>query len=325
MSNILITSAGRRVSLVNFFKTELQKLIPNAKVFTTDLKPALSSACQVSDKSFKVPKVTDQNYIQKLLEICLQNEVKLIIPTIDTELLILAENKNIFNQNGIVCLVSDLEFIKDCRNKKLIHKFFDKKGIKRAQEFDKESKLNFPIFIKPYDGSRSVDTYLINQQEDLKPYHFKNHKLMFLQYINHDLYDEYTVDMYYNKQSDLKCIVPRKRIEVRSGEVNKGLTSKTVLNNILNKKLNRIDGAIGCVTLQVFVNKSNFEDYFGIEINPRFGGGYPLSYLAGANYPKWIIEEYLLDQEVKDFYEDWQDKLLMLRYDSEILVPNYEQ
>jgi carbamoyl-phosphate synthase large subunit len=81
-------------------------------------------------------------------------------------------------------------------------------------------------------------------------------------------------------------------------------------------------GARGCLTIQVFFHKTN-ETILGIEINPRFGGGYPLSYLAGANYSEWIIKEYLLKQEIPEF-NDWQDNLLMLRYDAEVLVYDYQ-
>ncbi|RTZ49695.1 hypothetical protein EJ377_05105 [Chryseobacterium arthrosphaerae] len=61
----------------------------------------------------------------------------------------------------------------------------------------------------------------------------------------------------------------------------------------------------------------------GIEINPRFGGGYPLSYLAGANYPEWLLKEYFMGHDIP-YFEDWEDNLLMLRYDDEVLVRNYE-
>ena len=63
---------------------------------------------------------------------------------------------------------------------------------------------------------------------------------------------------------------------------------------------------------------------YGIEINPRFGGGYPLSYLAGANFPKWIIEEYLLDKTIDDKFNSWENDLLMIRYDDEVLVHGYK-
>ena len=60
-----------------------------------------------------------------------------------------------------------------------------------------------------------------------------------------------------------------------------------------------------------------------IEINPRFGGGYPLSYAAGANFPKMIIQEYILDEDI-NFVDDWVENLLMLRYDSNVFVNDYK-
>src|SRR5690606_17307287 len=105
---------------------------------------------------------------------------------------------------------------------------------------------------------------------------------------------EYTVDIYLGKDHNIKCIVPRKRIWVRAGEVNKALTQKNCIVNFLKERLGKIDGAIGCLTLQVFLNKQS-DKIIGIEINARFGGGYPLSYLAGANFPRWLIQEYFLD------------------------------
>jgi carbamoyl-phosphate synthase large subunit len=144
--------------------------------------------------------------------------------------------------------------------------------------------------------------------------------LMFLEYLDKDKYQEFTCDLYYGKDSHLKCVVPRKRIEVRDGEVNKGKTEKNILIDFIYERLKIINGARGCLTAQFFKHKES-EKIIGIEINPRFGGGYPLSYKAGANYPKWIIEEYLLDKTIEP-YDAWKDNLLMLRYDKEVFVEN---
>jgi len=73
--------------------------------------------------------------------------------------------------------------------------------------------------------------------------------------------------------------------------------------------------------MQVFM-QNDTQNIYAIEINPRFGGGFPLSYLAGANYPKWIIQEYLQGKQIAE-YQDWQENLLLLRYDHEVLVPNF--
>jgi carbamoyl-phosphate synthase large subunit len=81
-------------------------------------------------------------------------------------------------------------------------------------------------------------------------------------------------------------------------------------------------GFKGCITLQVF-RKNGTNELTGIEINPRFGGGYPLSYSAGANYPGYLIKEYLLNEKI-EFYDEWISDLLMLRYDDEIIIYDYK-
>lgn len=320
--NVLITSAGRRVSLVKAFQKELVQLMPSSKVFTVDLEPNLSAACYVADKAFAVPKVSDHNYIESLLSICKNNDIKLIIPTIDTELLILAKNKEKFLSKGIVVIVSSVDFVKKCRDKYSIHNFFIKNNVQVAKEYSREN-YKLPMFLKPYDGSRSVDTYIIKKEDDLNSKHFENKKLMFLEYLDQNIYDEYTCDMYYDKNNNLKCVVPRKRIETRDGEVSKGITEKNMIIDYFKERLPHIEGAVGCLTVQVFKHKLN-NNIIGIEINPRFGGGFPLTYLSGANYVKWILGEYFLNESIGDNFNCWQDNLLMLRYDKEILINDFK-
>jgi carbamoyl-phosphate synthase large subunit len=322
IKNILITSAGRRVSLVNFFKNELKKIFPDSLVLTTDLNPEFAAACRVSDKFFKVPKVSDPNYINVLLDIALENNVKLIIPTIDTELLVLSKNIELFKNQSIDVVISDYEVVKIFRDKRQTHLFFEQYKINIAKEFTKDN-YSFPLYIKPIDGSRSVDNYIVTNKEGLTDYHFENDKLMFLEYLDHKKHIEYTIDLYYDKKSELKCLIPRKRIEVRDGEVNKAITIEAKFIPEIWQKLYKIDGFRGCITLQIFENTEN-NSIYGIEINPRFGGGYPLSYLAGGNFIKWIIDEYLLEIDEISVFESWEKNLMMLRYDSEILVHNFQ-
>lgn len=320
--NILISSAGRRVSLVRAFQKELKALYPDAKVFAADAKPVLSAACQVADGHFGLPRLDSPDYIEALLIECKAKNIRLIVPTIDTELLLLSKHRELFEQNGITALVATPEFVQQCRNKREIHRFFESKGVAVAKEYDREN-YQLPMFIKPYDGSRSVDTYLIRTQEDLTDYHLANDKLMFLEYLDHDFYEEFTCDLYYAKDNLLKCAVPRKRLEVRDGEVYKALTQNNSLVTYIKEHLQYIEGAVGCLTAQFFIHKDDHSKIYAIEINPRFGGGYPLSYLAGANFPKWIIQEYFRNESVTEQFDSWEDNLLMIRYDDEILVHGY--
>ncbi|WP_445736482.1 ATP-grasp domain-containing protein [Mariniflexile sp.] len=319
--NILITSAGRRVSLVKAFQIELKALVTEGKVMTTDFNIETSPACHVSDKAFRLPLVTDTDYLNVLIETCIDNNIKLIIPTIDTELPLLARNKKALLEHGIITIISSLEFIEICGDKRQMNSFFVKNHISVAKEYSKHD-YNLPLFIKPLNGSRSIDTFIIKKHEDLMEYHFKNSDLMFLEYLDHNLYEEFTCDLYYDKNSCLKCVVPRKRIEVREGEVSKGVTQKNILVNFIKEHLGHIEGAVGCLTSQFFKLKTK-DTVYGIEINARFGGGFPLTYYSGANYPKWIIQEYLFNKEIEPF-DDWETDLLMLRYDNEVLIHGFK-
>lgn len=305
------------MSLVRIFKKELKRFFPDAKLYTTDADPSLSAACFESDGSFKVMKNDEDGYIDELFALAVKLGVKIIIPTIDTGLQTLADHKDKFAEKGIVILTCSKELIEIFRDKRKTSSFFTEYGIDTPIVYDK-SALKFPLFIKPYNGSMSVDTHYVATEQEITSKQLNDEKFMFMEYIDGTICDEYTIDMYYDKHYDLKCLVPRKRIEVRGGEVNKGITLKNYVFEFLKEKLKHIEGAVGCLTMQLFYN-SEMQVIKAIEINPRFGGGYPLSFLAGANYPGYIISEYLLDEKIQQF-DDWEKGLLMLRYDDEILV-----
>ena len=317
MNNILITSAGRRVSLIRIFKKELKRFFPDANVYAADADPSLSAACYESDGAFKVMKNDADGYIEELFNLAVKLGVKIIIPTIDTGLQILADNNYRFSNSGILVLICSKPLIEIFRDKRKTGFFFARFGIDTPIVYDKKS-LQFPLFIKPFNGSMSIDTYHIISENEITPQQLSDEKFMFMEYIDNIIFSEYTIDMYYDKNHNLKCLVPRKRIEVRGGEINKGVTLKNYVYEFLKDKLKHIDGAVGCLTMQLFYNAEE-QIIKAIEINARFGGGYPLSYLAGANYPEYIIREYLLGENLEDF-DDWESGLLMLRYDDEILI-----
>lgn len=321
LMNVLICSAGRRVSLVTYFMNEVKKYGDSYKVFTTDLDPDLSAASLLADGKFKVGKFKDPDYIDSILAICVQNEIRIVVPTLDPELEILADARDVFMQKGIHIIISDSNFIKTCRDKRKMNVYFEEHGFRVPKSIDRHNPT-FPLFIKPIDGSSSKDLYFIKDRSMLSQYHVDNDKLMFMEYLPAELFEEYTIDLYYDKTFQLKCVVPRMRIAVRGGETNKGITQRNKLVQLVREKLHTISGARGCLTLQVFMEKKG-TDVYGIEINPRFGGGYPLSYLAGANFPAWILQEYVLNKEL-DSFDDWKDNLLLLRYDQEMVIPNFK-
>lgn len=316
--NILITSAGQRVTLVQLFQKELKAACSEGLVFTTEMNPLISPAAHVSDGCFRVDRVTAAGYIDELLRLCEEHEVKVVVPTIDTELVLLSEYKAQFEAHGVYLMVADVDFVNTCRDKRNTNAFFDAHAIRYPRPVDVHRAPTFPMFAKPYDGSLSQDLHVIRSQEDLTAEILNNPRLIFMEYIDKHIYKEYTVDMYYGRDNRVKSIVPRERLKIRAGEINKGVTRKNFLVDYLKQRMDYLPGVVGCICIQLFYNEET-GDVVGIEINPRFGGGYPMSYHAGANFPKSIVQEYFLGETV-DYTDDWTDNLLLLRYDAEVVV-----
>lgn len=314
---VLLTSAGRRVSLLQSFRKALKSAGLDGLVVACDVEPQLAAACAVADKAFRVPRVDDPSYLERLLSLCQQHGIGLVVPTIDTELEVLARGRQLFADNGIQIAVSDLDMVRRCSDKRLFPQLAADLGLETPLEFVGDD-IEFPAFIKHRFGSSSIGAKAIRVFEDLAPGQLGNPDWVIQKFVDPKKFDEVTVDLYYDRDSQLKAVVPRLRIETRSGEVSKGKTVRGRLYKRLVRELESIPGARGCITLQVFVSKKSKKVY-AIEINPRFGGGFPLSHQAGAEFSLWLVQEYLLDQEVK-FFDTWQEDLLMLRYDDAVFV-----
>ncbi len=317
MKNVLITSAGRRVSLVRAFQKELKLRFAESRVFTADMNPEWSSACRVSDGFFTLPRVTAPDYIESLIALCQEMNIGLVIPTIDTELIVLSANRDRLLHVGIVAAVSDLHLVEKCRDKRLTNALFTQKGIAIPLPIDPAAPT-FPLFVKPYDGSLSKDILLVKDKSDWNPKLADNQKLMFMEYLSPEDYQEFTVDAYFDNQGVLRCLIPRRRVEVRGGEISKGKTEKGRLYDSLKLAFSKLEGARSCLTMQFFEHRLSGR-IVGIEINPRFGGGFPLSYESGGNYPGFLIEEYLQGNTVS-FFENWVENRVMLRYDAEVIL-----
>lgn len=313
--NILLLSAGRRVALAQIFRNLSAE--NGVRLFVADACPQLSAACHEHGASFQLPHIGDPEYVSALASLCQEQMVGLVIPTIDPELSILAEHRESFWEAGTALLVCDKELISVARDKRETAKFFDGFGVVSPLIYSPAAP-EFPAIAKPYDGSSSKDLHILLRPEDFTD-EVKNIKnLMLAQYIDPVIHDEFTCDAYYDQFGYLRCVVPRLRIEVRGGEVAKGRTCRNNIVEMFWLKLRHIPGARGCLTFQFFRNKINGALVL-IEVNARFGGGFPLTYASGANFPLWAIKEWVDGELIPDFHE-WKEELTMLRYDAAIFV-----
>jgi carbamoyl-phosphate synthase large subunit len=289
----------------------------NASFFgtdTTDLSPAL----QLCDKRFGVKPTTHPGYIRELLSIVKANRVKLLVPTVDLDLKRLARNKPKFAALGCRVLVSDPEVVDICQDKRKTYRFLLENGFDTALTMSVRSalskrRLNWPCFLKPWDGYASRGNAIVKNRAELSFYAKRIPNPICQELIEGT---EHTCDVYVDFDMKIRCVVPRRRIEVRAGEVSKGQVVKNpLIMSEAVKLVEKLGAGPGVVTLQMFLTKGDKVKF--IEINPRFGGGAPLSIKAGANFPKWILQE-LSGRRSNIRMDGFKNNLTMLRYDSEV-------
>jgi carbamoyl-phosphate synthase large subunit len=319
--NILFTCIGRRVSLLESFKKAAKELKLNCKCFGTD-RTELSAALQLCDKKFIVNSVTHQDYVKQLLKIVKQNSVKLLVPTVDLDLHLLAANKNKFSDAGCTVLISEPDVINICQDKRQTFKFLAENGFDTPVTLSTEQALHkknikYPLFLKPWDGYASRGNALVKNREELCFYTKKIPNCIVQEFIAGQ---EFTCDVFVDFDLKVRCVVPRNRIETRTGEVSKGKIIKNMKIMRRTAELVQTLGAgPGIITVQLILTKDETIKF--IEINPRFGGGVPLSIKAGANFPKWILQ--LLTGKVPNIKLDgFENNLLMLRYDEAVWLRN---
>lgn len=284
--NILFTCVGRRVELIQQFKKISSPDCP-VLIYGTDSSDT-APALFFCDYRFRSPLICEDSYIPFLLGICEKNKIDLLIPTIDTDLLLLSKTKDQFNSVGTKVLISPESFINKCRDKRLTGKLFESANLLSPPCFDNviHYNLGFPAFIKPLDGSSSIDAYRISNETELHNFASRLSDYIIQPFV---CGEEYTVDVFCDFAGNPIFITPRKRIAVRSGEVLKTEICQDELIICEIKRLIDVIKPIGPITVQLIREKGTSKDWY-IEINPRFGGGSPLSMKAGADSAAAIVE-----------------------------------
>ena len=307
--------------MLNSFRRAAKQLKTDLSVLGTD-STKLSPALQLCDKGFLVKPITHINYIKQLLDIVKANKVKLLIPTVDLDLKLLAKNKSKFAAMGCRILVSAPDVVDICQDKTKTFRFLLKKGFDTPITMSvrtalSKKTLNWPCFLKPLDGYASRGNAIVNNRKELLFFAKRIPNCIVQEFIKGT---EHTCDVYVDFSMKVRCVVPRKRIEVRAGEVSKGQVVKH--HRIMNEAARLVEtlgAGPGVITLQLFLTNDDTIKF--IEINPRFGGGVPLSIKAGANFPKWILQE-LLGRKPSIRFGNFKGDLIMLRYDGEVWLEN---
>lgn len=313
--NILVTSAGRRTTLVLAFQKAARAF--GYKTLVADLDP-LAPACALADGAFRVPRVTAPDYIPALLRLCREQEVGVIIPTIDTELPVLARELETFRAAGVLVALSTPGFVAICGDKWKTATAFQAEQIDVPASWLPDAlPADLPelVFVKPRDGSASQHAYPCDREQlgrmlPLVPNAIVQERLEG---------PEVTIDAFLAFDGRPLHFVPRERIRTLGGESIQGITlDRPELDGWLEQVLQACSrlGARGPVTLQAFLTRRG---PVLSEINPRFGGGFPLALAAGGDYPAWILA-HLRGEPLEPKLGQYRRGLYMTRYYSEIFL-----
>lgn len=284
--NILILAAGTRCQLVNYFKRKENGF---HQVISTDCSK-YAPALYKSDKHYIVPKMEETAYLPTIKDICKKENINVILPLQENELEFIAEHKTEFEDMGILVVISDTASVKMCRDKYLLYKHLTDKGIPCVDTYDykteleKIKKLKFPVLAKERNGAGSVGALKINNLSMLTAYAENVDEELIVQ----PFYDtaEFGVDAYVDLVSgELVAVFAKEKLRMRAGETEKSKSVKDKKLFELVKSVVREINFKGPIDIDIFQYDG---EYHILEINPRFGGGYPHAYECGVNFIKFI-------------------------------------
>lgn len=310
---ILFTGVGRRVELMQAFRQAANRMNVILKLYGADMA-GTAPALAFCDYTRKVCGMRDADYIPQLLRICEADHIDLLIPTIDTDLLVLSQNAAKFDEIGTKVLISKPEKIAICRDKNYTADFFESCDLKAPRTVNDYQLYHgpYPCFIKPKDGSSSINAFKVENESELKVYAEQIGDYIVQPFIEGT---EYTVDIFCDYEGNPLFITPRIRVAVRAGEVLK--TEIAMDEKIIEECQKLIAGFQPCgpMTVQLIRQNKTDDDYY-IEINPRFGGGAPLSMKAGARSAEAILK--LLSGEKVDYSDVIDDGAVYSRFDQSV-------
>ncbi len=337
-TNILFTCAGRRNYLINYFK---EALAGKGLVIAADAQsnaPALVDA----DIAVVVPDIYDPGYIDALREVLAKHQIAALISLNDLELPLLAKNKEALEKSGAKILVSDVEVIATTFDKWKTANFIEEIGLNTPRTFLsleaaitalEKNEIAFPLVLKPRWGSASIGIEFPETLEELKLSYqlqqlkLKNsilniaseedteHALLIQEKLKGT---EYGMDVLNDFKGQFVGCYVRKKLSMRSGETDKAISVSDTALETAGKKIGEALGHIGSMDCDLFLHEGKV---YVLELNPRFGGGYPFSHEAGVNIAAIYVEWLKGNTDITP-YNKYRDGLSFSKCDRLIKIPN---
>lgn len=287
--NFLILAAGTRNKIVQYFNKTFDGVGTVVATDASELGPAIYDA----DKYYIVPPISQPDYIDRILEICIKEHISGVLSLIDPELSLLAKNEKRFKEIGVTIIGSSYDLCEMSLDKMKMYEWLKSHDYKCARSWmDKNDfykavdagEVSFPVFVKPYRGSASISISKAYDKETVDLLFAHDNDLMVQEFMDGQ---EIGADVYIDLISgEVVSVFTKKKIKMRAGETDKAVSFKDPLLFRLIERFVREAGYVGQIDIDIFDINGG---YYISEVNPRFGGGYPHAYECGVDHMKLIL------------------------------------
>lgn len=286
---ILLTSVGRRGYLVRFFR---EGLGPGDEVWGGDCSP-LAPAFEYCHRTALLPRVTEPSYVDDLLDLCRRCKIDAVVPLFDPELEVLAHQRDRFFNENIMAVVSPARTIDIGFDKVLTFQFGREAGlpvpetvvtVEEAERKLADGSLDWPLVVKPRKGMASTDIRFCHSMEDLRAAFGRTDLPMIQEFLGGD---EYGYDIFGDQQFRPVSVFCKKKLAMRAGETDKAVSVDDPELIGLGRRLAENLQIFGPLDADVKLAADGQPKL--LEINPRFGGGYPCAHLCGADFPAKLL------------------------------------
>jgi carbamoyl-phosphate synthase large subunit len=306
---VLFTCAGQRVDIVTAFREA------GATTIATDVDQ-LAPALYHADHHALVPRVDDPFYIDGLRNLVELHEVRLIVPLTDLDHLVLAQARE--SLAGAVVLVPGIETIERCSDKYRAHEFFEEQGIGSPPTWlpaELPEHVRFPVLVKARKGFGSRHIYRADNQTELDFFLRHTTADSMVQAVCHG--EEFSIDVFCDLDGRCLAAVPRTMIESKGGESIKGMTIKDADLIDFGVRVSEALPIIGPANVQCFREPDGALQV--TDVNPRFGGGFPLPTAAGSRYPELALA-LAAGEELEPRLGEFREGVVMTRFFSEVIL-----
>ena len=305
--NILLTSAGRRTYLVEYFK---KALCGQGKVYASNSIDTYT--LHQADGYVITPAIYDKEYINFLISYCKKNQISAIISLFDIDLPVLAKHKDDFEKEGIKVVVSDYNVTQICNDKWSTYEFLVRLGLPQTPSYLNlenlkndiaEGVVNYPFILKPRWGMGSIGIYKACNEQELLVFYAKLHKEIFDTYLKYESQvdkdsciiiqqmikgQEYGIEILNDLKGNYVSTFAKKKVAMRSGETDIAETVETSPFEDIAKLISAHLHHVAMLDVDCFVTETG--ERIVLEMNCRFGGQYPFTHNAGVNVPLQIIK-----------------------------------